>query len=137
MELVLRSRRLWPVFGLGVAVAGNIYIGMPEASFFVIGAAAVYAVVRLVQERSEMPLRLSLARLGGGGLLGLLLASPLLLLFLQYESLSFNIHKPETRDGVRRRILLWGILNWIVPCLPGAPEPTCERPSGTGSASRS
>ena len=38
VELVLRSRRLLPVLGLGVAVAGNIYVGMPEASFFVIGA---------------------------------------------------------------------------------------------------
>jgi hypothetical protein len=59
VELTLRSRRLWPVFGLGVAVAGNIYVGMPEASFFVIGAASVYAAVRLVQERMTMPLGIS------------------------------------------------------------------------------
>ena len=45
VELTLRSRRWWwPVLALGVAVAGNIYVGMPEASFFVIGAASVYAV---------------------------------------------------------------------------------------------
>ncbi len=53
VELTLRSRRLWPVFGLGVAVAGNIHVGMPEASLFVIGAAAVYAAMRLVQQRSD------------------------------------------------------------------------------------
>ena len=75
VELTLRSRRLWPVLALGLAVAGNIYIGMPEASFFVIGAASVYAAVRLVQERTTMPMRISVARLGGGGLLGLVLAA--------------------------------------------------------------
>ena len=34
-----------------------------------------------------------------GCLLGLLLAAPILLLFLQYESLSFNVHKPEFASG--------------------------------------
>ena len=106
-----------PVLGLGVAIAGNIYVGMPEASFFVIGRAAVYAVVRLVQERRRMPLRVSLARLGGAGLLGLMLAAPLLLLFLQYESLSFNMHKPEFDMGTDADPQ-WGLLNWIVPFFP-------------------
>ena len=32
------SRRALPVLGLGVAVAGNIYVGMPEASFVCWGA---------------------------------------------------------------------------------------------------
>jgi Bacterial membrane protein YfhO len=120
VELTLRMRRLWPVFVLGVAVAGNILVGMPEASFFVIGAASVYAAVRLVQQRATTPIHISLARLCGAGLLGVLLASPLVLLFLQYESLSFNAHKPEfargsEADGVS------GLLNWIVP-FSGAPE---------------
>ena len=122
MELVLRSRQLWPVFGLGVAVAGNIYVGMPEASFFVIGAAFVYAAVRLVQERTTMPMRVSAVRLCGGGLLGLMLASPLVLLFLEYESLSFNVHKPGLGRGSEADPA-WGILHWIVPWFPGAPEP--------------
>ncbi len=53
VELVLRSRRLWPVFALGVVIAANLYLGMPEASFFVIGSAAVYSLVRLVQQREK------------------------------------------------------------------------------------
>ncbi len=114
VELALRSRRLWPVFGLGVAIAGNIFLGMPEASLFVIGGAAAYAAVRLVQQRKKMPIWLSLVRLGGGGLLGVLLASPLVLLFLQYESLSFNVHKPEFGRGSASDPQ-WAILNWIVP----------------------
>ena len=104
VELVLRSRRLLPVFGLAVAIAGNIYVGMPEASALVIGSAAAYAIARLVQERVRVPVQVSLARLGGAGLLGVMLAAPLVLLFLQYEPLSFNIHKPGAAATVRRRI---------------------------------
>ena len=104
VELVLRSRRLWPVLGLGVAVAGNIYVGMPEASFFVIGAACGVRGRAARAGATTMPLRLSLARLGGAGLLGLLLAAPLLLLFLEYEPLSFNVHKPELEQGSPMRI---------------------------------
>ena len=119
-ELTLRTRRWWPVLVLGVAMAENIYVGMPEASSFVIGAAAVYAVVRLVQQRREMPVLVSLARLGAGCLLGLLLAAPILLLFLQYESLSFNVHKPEFASGSEFDPHS-GLLNWMVPFFSEAP----------------
>jgi hypothetical protein len=122
VELVLRDRRLLPVFGLAVAVAANIYIGMPEASFFVIGSASVYAVVRLVQQRTTTAMRVSVARLGGAGLLGFLLAAPLLLLFLEYESLSFNLHKPALNRGSESD-RAWGLFHWLVPWFPGAPEP--------------
>ena len=99
VELVLRSRRLLPVLLLGVAVAGNLYVGMPEASFLVLRTTAAYAIVRLFQERRRMPLRVSVRRLGGAGVLGVLLAAPLLLLFLQYEALSFNVHSSEFAKG--------------------------------------
>jgi hypothetical protein len=114
VELVLRSRRLLPVLVLGVAVAGNIYVGMPEASVLVIGSAAAYAVVRLVQDRRRVSAGVSLARLGGGGLLGVMLAAPLVLLFLEYEPLSFNIHKAEFGPGSTTDPQ-WGLLNWLVP----------------------
>jgi Bacterial membrane protein YfhO len=120
VDLTLRSRRLWPVFGLGVVIAGSVYAGMPEASFFVIGAATVYAAVRLVQERTVMPVSVSVARLGGGGLLGVLLASPLMLLLLQYELLSFNVHKPGFGKGSEADPV-WAVLHWIVPWFPEAP----------------
>jgi len=119
-ELTLRSRRWWPVLALGVAIAENIYVGMPEASFFVIGAAAAYACVRVVQQRSEMPVLVSLGRLGGGCVLGALLAAPPLLLFLEYEPLSFNVHKPESAAGSTFDVH-WGLFNWIVPFFNQAP----------------
>jgi hypothetical protein len=114
VELTVRCRRLLPVLALGVAVAGNIYVGMPEASVLVIGSAAAYAVARLVQERGRTPLRVSVARLVGAGLLGVLLAAPLVLLFLQYEPLSFNIHKAGLGAGSQTDPQ-WGLLNWLVP----------------------
>ena len=120
VELVLRSRRLLPVFLLGVAVAGNLYVGMPEASFLVLGTTAAYAVVRLLQERRALPLRFSVPRLGGAGLLGVLLAAPLLLLFLQYESLSFNVHSSEFAKGSETD-QQWGLLNWLIPFFQSPP----------------
>jgi len=128
VELVLRSRRLLPVLALSVAIAGNIFVGMPEASFLVLGSSAAYAVTRLVQERSRMPFRISLARLGGAGVLGLMLAAPLVLLFLQYEPLSFNVHKPEVGKGSGTDPQ-WGLLHWLVPWFS-------ERPSGVTSLVR-
>jgi hypothetical protein len=114
VELVLRSRRLWPVLGLGVAIAGNLCVGMPEPSFLVLGSTAAYAVARLVQERRRVALRTSVARLGGAGVLGGMLAAPLLLLFVQYESLSFNAHAPELARG-SETLPKWMLLNWLVP----------------------
>ena len=120
VELVLRSRRLLPVFLLGVAVAGNLYVGMPEASLLVLGTTAAYAVVRLLQERRLLLLRFSVPRLGGAGLLGVLLAAPLLLLFLQYESLSFNVHSSDFGKGSETD-QQWGLLNWLIPFFQSPP----------------
>lgn len=120
VELVLRSRRLLPVLLLGVAVAGNLYVGMPEASFMVLGTTAAYAAVRLLQERRRLPLRVSVLRLGGAGFLGVLLAAPLLLLFVQYEALSFNVHSSEFAKGSETD-QQWGLLNWLIPFFQSPP----------------
>ena len=99
VELVLRSRRLLPVFLLGVAVAGKLYVGMPEASFLVLGTRPRMQSCASSRSAALCPAS-PFARLGGAGLLGFLLAAPLLLLFLQYESLSFNVHSSGVREGV-------------------------------------
>ncbi len=54
-------------------------------------------------------------------MLGVLLAAPLLLLFLEYEPLSYNTHKPELDRGTEADPAL-GILHWILPFFPGSPE---------------
>ena len=118
IEMTLGSRRSWPVFALGVAVAGNLVVGMPEASLFVLGAAVAYGVARIVQQRHEVPLPLAVARVGGGFLLGAAIASPLLLSFHQYEALSFNTHKGSSGQGSQADPT-WGLLNWVAPFFHG------------------
>ena len=120
VEFVLRSRRLLPVLMLGVAVAGNLFVGMPEASFVVLGSTAAYAAARLVQERGRTGMRVSVARLGGAGLLGVMLAAPLLLLFFEYRSLSFNVHTSELAKGSETDPQ-WAMLNWLVPYFQSTP----------------
>ena len=121
VELTLRSRRWWwSALALGITLASNIYVGMPEASFFVIGSASIYAAVRLVQERRTTPMPHSLFRLGGAAVLGLSLAAPLLLSFSEYEALSFNVHKPDDLRGAEAEPAL-GVLHLIAPWFPGAP----------------
>ena len=82
-----------------------------------------------------MPLRVSLVRLGGAGLLGVMLAAPLVLLFLQYEPLSFNIHKPGAAQSVATDPQ-WGLLTGWFRHFQDPPSAS-GRVSGTGSASRS
>ena len=82
-----------------------IAVGMPEIAVFVAPrrrrATRVYRVGRAVLgSRSRWPASLALA--GGFGF-GVALATPLLLLFVEYESLSFNIHKGESGVGAADR----------------------------------
>lgn len=121
VELVVRSRRLLPVLGLGVATAGTLYVGMPEASALVLASSAIYATARGVQERRRTRPLVAFVRLGGAGLLGLLLSAPLVLLFLQYEPLSFNIHKAGSTAGSQTDPQ-WGLLNWLVPFFHEPPD---------------
>jgi hypothetical protein len=71
-------------------------------------------------------MRLSIARLGGGCVLGVLLAAPLLLLFLEYEPLSSNTHKPGLDKGTDADPAL-DVLHLIAPWFPGAVGPAYPR----------
>ena len=122
VELVLRSRRALPVAGLAVAVAANIYAGMPEVSALVIGTSLVYALVRMLQHGNEEPVRTSGARLALGFLSGGLLAAPLLLLFQQYQGISFNTHQAANGSGTQVDPIR-GLLNWVVPFFNGSKSP--------------
>ena len=138
VELALRSRRLLPVFGLGVAVAGNIYVGMPEASFFVLGAAAVYAAVRLVQERSgcrSACLARPTRRRGPARPASCLAAPPVV---PAVRGPVVQLHKPDVRRGFTGRPAVGPPQldrSRSSPLRPGSSRR--PRASGTGSASRS
>ena len=76
---------------------------------------------RLVQERGRTGMRVSVARLGGAGLLGVMLAAPLLLLFFSTRSLSFNVHTSEFAKGSETDPQ-WAMLNWLVPYFQSHPR---------------
>lgn len=118
VDHVTRSRKLrWVVF-LAAMIAGCCLAGMPESSFFVLGAAGAYAVYRLVSG-PRATLRARTLRMAASGMLGLAFAAPLLVLVIQYLPLSFNVHPPGVGMGVASRVTL---LNWLVPLVNGYPS---------------
>ncbi|HLF43268.1 MAG TPA: hypothetical protein VJA46_07055, partial [Acidimicrobiia bacterium] len=100
VELVIRSRRLLPVLGLGLATAANLLLGMPEISVVVIGMAGTYALVRVIMTRRTSVV-LSAARTGGGFVLGFMLAAPLLMLLWEYVGQSVHAHTAENAVGLQ------------------------------------
>jgi hypothetical protein len=117
VELVARSSRLRWVAGMGAAVAGSIVAGMPESTFFVIAAAGGYAAYCAIRRPAGDRLPV-LFRLACATVFGLALASPLLLLFVQYLPLSFNTHGVAvgSRTGATGALLYW-----LVPFANGYP----------------
>lgn len=124
IELVLRYRdRAWPVMVLAVATAGNLLLGMPEASVAVIGTSGVYALLRLCLARSELSVLRVFLRLGVGLLAGFALAAPLLLLMLDYLGHSVSRHSLEHRVGQYADPVRM-MLSWVVPFFNGEPWST-------------
>lgn len=114
---VARTRKLRWVAATGAAVGGSILAGMPESTFFVLVATGAYAAFRALTappgERWRAPLRML-----SGALLGLALAAPLLLLFVQYLGLAFSVHAPGL--GARTGPVA-ALLSWITPFARGEP----------------
>ncbi|MGH2721272.1 MAG: hypothetical protein ACRDJO_06670, partial [Actinomycetota bacterium] len=126
VELVARSASRLRVVLLGALIAGTVLAGMPEASFFVLGAAAAYGVYRTIRgPRAAGRLRM-LARLAAAAVLGLALAAPVLLPFAEYLGVSVHGHGPGvglTADDPRRAI------HWVLPLLNGPPARPLVVPS--------
>ena len=120
IDRVVVSPKLRWVAALGLAIGGTILAGMPEASFFVLATAAAYAVYRLVRNPPGAvgPRRSMAFRLSGAGSLGLLFGAPLLVLFLGYLPLTFNVHGTDRGLSVLSRATL---LNWVIPFVNGYP----------------
>jgi hypothetical protein len=117
VEMAVRSPHLRWVAAMGAAVAGSVLAGMPEATFFVLVAAGAYATYRLIGQPGghRAP---ALFRLGWGALFGVAVASPLLAMFLQYLTVSFNVH--GTLVGERTAATA-ALLYWVVPFANGYP----------------
>src|SRR2546426_9595052 len=117
IDLVARSSKLRWVAAMGAAIAGTILAGMLESTFFVFAAAAPYATYRTF--KAPAGARWTTAfRMGWAELFGLALASPLLVLVLQYLPLSFNSH--NTSVGARTGASA-ALLSWMIPFANGYP----------------
>jgi len=82
----------------GIALAYSLYAGFPETAFLDGLLALVWTVYRLVVVRADV--RLAFARkVAIGGIGGLLLAAPIVVPFLEYQSLSAISHVFPT-DGL-------------------------------------
>jgi hypothetical protein len=103
------------VVAFGALVAGCILGGMIEVSLFVFTVTGLYALYRLILAERRWPAAL---RLGAGTVLGLLLAAPLLVLFVGYLPVSLNQHNAGAGLGHTRVATL---LNWLVPFVNGYP----------------
>ncbi|HKN48868.1 MAG TPA: hypothetical protein VJ010_01410, partial [Actinomycetota bacterium] len=112
---VARTGKLRWVAATGAAVAGCILAGMPESTFFVLVAAGAYAVFRVLTADSGQRWSAAL-RLFSAALLGLALAAPLLLLFVQYLGVAYSLHTPG--HGARTGPLA-ALLSWITPFVRG------------------
>ena len=113
VELALRSRRLLPVSCSVSPWPGTSTWGCPKRRSWCSGPQPRMRSCASSRNAARLPLRISVPRLGGAGVLGVLLAAPLLLLFLQYESLSFNVHSSEFAKGSETD-QQWGLLNWLI-----------------------
>ena len=114
IEWVMRSKRFLPILVLGLAVFGCIAVGMPEIAFFVLLVTSTFGLYRLVSGPRARSRWSSLVALAGAFGFGVAFSAPLLALFVQYERLSFNVHKGESGVGVKAdpaRLLL----NWLAP----------------------
>lgn len=119
VEAVVRSRGLLPVLGLGAAIAGNLFVGMPEASFLVLLTAAFFGAFRAFSGRRVGTALQVLLRLGAGASFGVALSAPLLLLFAEYLTFAFNTHQrgiPGVQADAPRQLLLW-----LFPLIDGLP----------------
>lgn len=116
------SPRLGNPVALGFIVAGNILIGMPEASFFVLGTLGLYSAYLIAFPPVPTARLGATARLGTAAFLGLALAAPLLLPALEYLPLSFSIHEKGSLVGTLT-VPAGALLAWLTPYALGKPAP--------------
>ncbi len=117
VDKISKSGKLRWIALLSGSFCAAILAGMPESAFFSLSLAALYALYRALITPAQPRLALFI-RYGVSGILGLLLAAPLLVLFLQYLPLSSNVHAPGMGLASASPAT---ILNWLAPLLHGLP----------------
>jgi hypothetical protein len=117
VDRVAVSRRVGWTAALGMAVAGTILVGMPETAFFCLAAAVAYGVLRVFTSGPGARFRVA-GRLLTAGLLGALLALPLIVLMAGYLPFAYSSHTATEGTAAASMATL---LNWLVPFVNGYP----------------
>lgn len=110
----VRSRRYLAPCGLGMAVAGNVIVGMPEPTMFVLGSLTLYSLYLLAFPPCSIDRWAALRRLAFAAVIGGALAAPLLLPGIEFVRLSFNIHEAGSKLGMLADSP-GQLLRWLMP----------------------
>lgn len=122
IEWALRARRWLPVAFLALAVAGLLFVGMPEPAFMTLVAVALYTVVRLATGPVAGRWWRGAVRVLSGSVVGLLLAGPLVIPFLEFLRLSQNTHA-KLGDLPPETDALGELVAWLVPKITDVSTP--------------
>jgi|GEM_PF-5359252 len=111
IEWLFRRRGSLPVLTLALGIAGCMLVGMPEPAFIICFSSGIYAVARLFAGPRTDTRVVEVTRLGGGAVLGLMLAAPLLLPFAEYLA-----HAKTFKSGAGSHAdPTVNLVNWIAP----------------------
>ena len=106
------------IFGLGIG--GAFLVGMPESTFFIGLALVMYALYRIIVDVSTGFRWRTFCRFAVAGGLGVLIARPILTLFVEYEGLSHTVHKATNKAGLQADSYKL-LPMWVAPFLNGKP----------------
>lgn len=106
IELLLKNKGARNVSYLGVATALAILSGQPEAALYILALGAAYFSFRAVASSKAREFPRLFVKAAVGLLLGLMLALPLILIFIEYAGLGYNLHPGGSGVGLQH------IENW-------------------------
>lgn len=110
----VRSRRYLAPCALGIAVAGNVLVGMPEPTMFVLGTLTLYCLFLLAFPPCPVDRWAALRRSVFAAAVGGALAAPLLLPGAEFIRLSFNTHDASAKLGMLADPP-GHLLRWLMP----------------------
>lgn len=124
IELVLRRASVARAAFLAAVCAGTFLGGMPESTALAGIVAAAYAVTRIVATRREPLLAARAGAVVASAALGIAISAIVLMPFVEFLSLSFDVHQARNTGGAIVGLIADG-------CLPGC-LPTFISPIALG-----
>lgn len=95
-ELALRHPKFLYTVPFSLAMTLTLLAGQPESTIYVLALVAGFLLLHAFHGRTRQQALWAVTRSGLGGLAGLFLSAPQVLIFLEFVPLSFNQHQPGT-----------------------------------------